>query len=260
MMKLKQLPHCPLMSGFSIASWNVHMGLHNDHAGARDTVNRGPLNAVVERCIEIDADVLVLQEARWWTGTPASDHDANGHAEQRSMIDAVAEAVGGTAHTYEGDRPNRYPVPWTIAVISRVPTTRLDDLALPSLWDRTRAMIRVRLDDHDLVLGGGHHDGIHSLLRQPGLWREQWRVMQAAAADNDVMVGDFNMWGPVMARNLPGLRRAVRARTWPAQRPHSQIDHILVNDRVEVVNGSVLPNMDSDHRPIKAMLRRRNRR
>ena len=27
---------------------------------------------------------------------------------------------------------------------------------------------------------------------------------------------------------LPGWRRAVRGRTWPASRPHSQIDHILV--------------------------------
>ena len=42
---------------------------------------------------------------------------------------------------------------------------------------------------------------------------------------------------------LPGWRRAVRGRTWPAGRPHSQIDHILVRaaDGTEVADSEVLP-------------------
>jgi endonuclease/exonuclease/phosphatase family metal-dependent hydrolase len=49
----------------------------------------------------------------------------------------------------------------------------------------------------------------------------------------------------------------VRGRTWPASRPHSQIDHILLrtNDGIEVVDHQVLPEVGSDHRPVRARLR-----
>ena len=53
---------------------------------------------------------------------------------------------------------------------------------------------------------------------------------------------------------LPGWRRAVRGRTWPASRPHSQIDHILVRPEIGVVNSAVLGDLGSDHRPVRATL------
>ena len=46
---------------FSIASWNVHLGVHNN----------GGRNDVVGRCRDLDADVLVLQES-WWYDEPDS--------------------------------------------------------------------------------------------------------------------------------------------------------------------------------------------
>jgi endonuclease/exonuclease/phosphatase family metal-dependent hydrolase len=54
---------------------------------------------------------------------------------------------------------------------------------------------------------------------------------------------------------LPGWRRAVFGRSWPAHRPHSQIDHVLVRDDVTVLSGEVLGATPSDHRPIRARLR-----
>ena len=39
--------------------------------------------------------------------------------------------------------------------------------------------------------------------------------------------GDFNCWRPLLRVLFPGWRTLARGRTWPAQRPHSQIDHIL---------------------------------
>ena len=69
-----------------------------------------------------------------------------------------------------------------------------------------------------------------------------------------VVAGDFNFWGPAVVRLLPGWKRAVLGRTYPAHRPHSQIDHILVNEHVEVLGGEVLPAMRSDHRPVRARL------
>jgi endonuclease/exonuclease/phosphatase family metal-dependent hydrolase len=70
-----------------------------------------------------------------------------------------------------------------------------------------------------------------------------------------VIVGDFNLWGPAVSAMLPGWRRAVRGRTWPAHRPHSQIDHVLVRDDVEVVDAEVLDEVGSDHRPVRVTLR-----
>jgi endonuclease/exonuclease/phosphatase family metal-dependent hydrolase len=51
------------------------------------------------------------------------------------------------------------------------------------------------------------------------------------------------------------LLRAVQGRTYPAHRPHSQIDHILVSPRLEVLESSVLDDMGSDHRAVRAVLR-----
>ena len=64
--------------------------------------------------------------------------------------------------------------------------------------------------------------------------------------------------GPGVTAFLPGWTRTVRGRTWPASRPHSQIDHILVRDGdagVEVLDSEVLPAVGSDHRPVRATLR-----
>jgi endonuclease/exonuclease/phosphatase family metal-dependent hydrolase len=70
-----------------------------------------------------------------------------------------------------------------------------------------------------------------------------------------VVAGDCNFWGPGVVSVLPGWRRALRGRTWPSARPHSQIDHVLVRDNVSAVSGEVLPMTPSDHRPVRARLR-----
>jgi endonuclease/exonuclease/phosphatase (EEP) superfamily protein YafD len=69
-----------------------------------------------------------------------------------------------------------------------------------------------------------------------------------------IVAGDFNLWGPGVVRLLPGWRRAVFGRTWPAHRPHSQIDHVLVNSAIESIESEVLPGFGSDHRAVKARL------
>ncbi len=64
----------------------------------------------------------------------------------------------------------------------------------------------------------------------------------------------MNTWGPLVRRFLPGWHRAVIGSTWPAWRPHSQIDHILCAGVARVVDGSVCPDFGSDHRPVRARL------
>jgi endonuclease/exonuclease/phosphatase family metal-dependent hydrolase len=66
------------------------------------------------------------------------------------------------------------------------------------------------------------------------------------------------MWSLVVHRDTRPLRPAVRGRTYNSKRPHSQIDHVLLNDRVEVMASEVLPDMGSDHRAIRATLQKRS--
>jgi endonuclease/exonuclease/phosphatase family metal-dependent hydrolase len=77
----------------------------------------------------------------------------------------------------------------------------------------------------------------------------------SAARPDAVLAGDMNTWSPVVSFFMPGWRRAVRGASWPAWRPHSQIDHILLRgSRLRAVSGSVLPDAGSDHRPVRAEL------
>jgi endonuclease/exonuclease/phosphatase (EEP) superfamily protein YafD len=70
-----------------------------------------------------------------------------------------------------------------------------------------------------------------------------------------VLAGDFNFWGPPIALMMRGWERPVRGRTYPAYRPHSQIDHVLVRGGIVGVSGEVLGETPSDHRPIRTRLR-----
>lgn len=66
-----------------------------------------------------------------------------------------------------------------------------------------------------------------------------------------VIAGDFNLWGWwVRAFLRKGYHRAVRARTWPAELPHSQIDHILVPDSIPLASGGICSPGFSDHRAL----------
>jgi endonuclease/exonuclease/phosphatase (EEP) superfamily protein YafD len=69
-----------------------------------------------------------------------------------------------------------------------------------------------------------------------------------------VLAGDMNMWGPPVTSYFPGWRRALRSRTWPAHRPHSQLDHVLVTSSVRVLDARVIPFTGSDHRPVVVRL------
>jgi len=60
----------------------------------------------------------------------------------------------------------------------------------------------------------------------------QYRQLNELAASLEpalptILAGDFNCWRPLLRVLLPGWRTLVRARTWPARFPHSQIDHVL---------------------------------
>ncbi|HSR86180.1 MAG TPA: endonuclease/exonuclease/phosphatase family protein [Streptosporangiaceae bacterium] len=68
-----------------------------------------------------------------------------------------------------------------------------------------------------------------------------------------VLAGDLNMPRPFAALSI-SYDATVRGKTWPASRPFFQLDHILVDQRIKVIQSQVLPPVGSDHLPIRARL------
>jgi endonuclease/exonuclease/phosphatase family metal-dependent hydrolase len=91
-----------------------------------------------------------------------------------------------------------------------------------------RALVVARMRDgarafHVLAVHGAHlSHGSHRLYQRVNA------LVDALEPDLPVLLGgDFNCWGPLLRLLLPGWRELAVARTWPASRPHSQIDHLL---------------------------------
>jgi endonuclease/exonuclease/phosphatase family metal-dependent hydrolase len=207
-----------------------------------------------------DADVLVVQEA-WWPDEGAA------------AVDLAAADAGATVHSASFGRGIVEPWPHIIsarphracgrigmAVVSR-PSARLVEMIpvgdVPGDPAFRRCALRVALD-----VDGDKLDliAVHLTSRLPYGPPVQIRNLRRrlpAPEERTVIVGDFNLWGPAVTAMLPGWQRAVRGRTWPAHRPHSQIDHVLVRDDVDVVDAAVLGEVGSDHRPVRVTLRLR---
>jgi endonuclease/exonuclease/phosphatase family metal-dependent hydrolase len=148
---------------------------------------------------------------------------------------------------------------WCLAVASRCPVQARRDLPLPrTIADPAGPRVAIQLS---VDVGGVTVDvvGLHTSSR---LWwgapfvQLRGLYPQLPASDRPAVVaGDFNLWGPGVERMVPGWHRTVRGRTYPSHRPHSQIDHVLVNDRLTCVSAEVVDDRQSDHRPVRARLR-----
>jgi len=204
---------------------------------------------------EFDSDVVVILES-WRT------------LDGRGILDALVddgyqvETADFSTLTISGRRA-RHAVPGEghvqVGICSRLPILARRDLPIGRIRRDpygTRAALMCTID-----VGGTEVDvvGVHvsSLLWWLGPMRHLHALRpQLPTIDRAVVVaGDCNLWGPGVVRMLPGWHRAVRGRTYPAHRPHSQIDHVLVRDNITVLSGEVLPATPSDHRPVRARLR-----
>lgn len=240
------------VDGFVVGTFNLHWGVDRD---AR------PFD-VLGACLALDPDVLVLQEA--WRP-----------ARGRAVVDELAAALGAVPHELplasdaNPARPRGLRVPagppgtCGLAVLSRLPVLARTDV------DLGRAPGDVIHRRHGLcvtVLPPGPPSaavpvtvaGVHASHRLWGSLPQLRRLdaaLEAVAAGPSIIAGDCNMWGTVIAPVLRTRRRAVRGATWPARRPHSQIDHIWISDGLEVLDGGVGPATGSDHRPVWARLR-----
>jgi endonuclease/exonuclease/phosphatase family metal-dependent hydrolase len=264
---------------FRVATFNAHAGVDG----------WGRPYDVVAACRLIDADVLVLEE-NW---APAEGQSLAGRVarelgyEIREHALASGRLAGphphadtrwmrsfdwrGRSHAIflDSERPftcrvagsSRFaaarPGHWGIAVLSRLPITATQVVELGRLArDRARRAALVVTVDTGLPLTV---IGTHMSHLTYGAPRQFVRLARAiepeVGARAAVLAGDMNLWGPPVDLLLPGWRRAVRAKTWPSWRPHSQVDHVLVRGPVSVLHGEVLEPVGSDHRPVRVTLR-----
>jgi endonuclease/exonuclease/phosphatase family metal-dependent hydrolase len=242
----------------TLGSFNLHMGRGSGGHAA-------PFYDVVAAAKEIDTDVLVLQEA--WV--PDAEDESGNVVEIATALGyevaatfAVARATCHDQVRLAGREGDVGDGDWQIAVLSRLPVIESRVIPLTPQLPRDpgrRALVTATIDTGD---NGRSRPftvvGTHMPLLKDPVWRLR-PAIRAALPPTDqpaAFAGDMNMWGWCIDRVAPaGWRRAVRGRTYPAHRPHSQTDHILVTPPVEVVESAVIRQVMSDHRPIRARLR-----
>ncbi len=143
---------------------------------------------------------------------------------------------------------------WGLALLTRLPIEeiRIEPLGRLPREKVRRALVVARLSDdgrpfYVLALHGAHISH--------GSYRHYHRINQIAASLEAgvpiILAGDFNCWRPLLRVLLPGWRSLVRARTWPARFPHSQIDHVLGRGPWRRLGGGA-SNGGSDHRALVA--------
>ena len=208
--------------------------------------------AVLER---LDADILVLPE----TWLP---HDGGGVVD-RLRANGYEVALDRWVTMKHGVLRPRLSSPgegwWCLAVASRLPVCTRRDLPLPRTYHdpaQPRAAIQLSIDVGGVVVDAvGLHTSSRLWYAAPFVHLNALRRQLPQADRPALLAGDFNLWGPWVDRFFPGWRRTVIGKTYPAHRPHSQIDHVLINRHLAYVNGEVVDDHHSDHRPVRVRLR-----
>ena len=132
--------------------------------------------------------------------------------------------------SHRRSQPVRETGDWGLGLFTRLPIISIEVIRLGRLPREKvrRALIVALLEDngqrfHALALHGAHLS--HG---SPLLYRRVARIADRLDPALPVLLaGDFNCWRPLLRVLLPGWTSLARAKTWPAPRPHSQIDHIL---------------------------------
>jgi endonuclease/exonuclease/phosphatase family metal-dependent hydrolase len=233
----------------TIASFNTHWG----------TDARGRPYDVGAAARSLGADVLVLQEVWRPHSGPAFIDDvvvATRLPIANEVVLAPDNMIGRPGRLPKQAR-GEPPGTWGIAVLTALPVRRTFDIDLGCppgdvVTRRAAACVEIQLDGRSLLIAGVHAS--HKLWGSPPQLRYLHRQLRDEPVPS-VIVGDCNMWGGLLRFLLPGRKRAVKGRTFPGHRPHSQIDHVWVPSDVEIVSGDVSGYLSSDHRAVRARLR-----
>ncbi len=263
------------------------MATFNLHAGMDGWGN--PFD-VVEACQALDADVLALQEVFCPLGSSSQAEEVASSLGYSNVELPLARAwhrrrpltqgKGWQQFGGRGNRPLRVGqhsvLPdevadfvegtWGLALLSRVPVVSTRAFEFGKLrrdfTHRGALQVELALDAGAAPAGGPRprHNfkalathAAHVTAGSPVHFNHLRRLLPEAEVPA-VAAGDMNLWGPPVTLMLPGWRRAVKGRTWPSWRPHSQPDHILVTAGVSVASGVVVRTGDSDHLAVRADL------
>jgi endonuclease/exonuclease/phosphatase family metal-dependent hydrolase len=259
-----------------VATFNLHAGVDG----------WGRPTQVLEHVVALDADVMILPEL--WRGE--GGHDFYGELRDRLAMNGafaplatgqrVTTGVGGRtwqpmlAHftgehglyfdehrsltkaqrTRRGDLGAVEHGQWGLGLLTRL---AIEDIRVETL-DRLprekvrRAFIVARLNDRGRSF---YVIAVHGAHLSHGSYRQYRRISKFVdSLDPSVpilLAGDFNCWRPLLRTLLPGWTSMVRARTWPARMPHSQIDHILTRGPWQSLGGFASDG-GSDHRALVA--------
>jgi endonuclease/exonuclease/phosphatase family metal-dependent hydrolase len=225
-----------------LASLNLHGGRRAD----------GTPFDVAAACRELQADMVVVQEAWWPAGRPdpvAEAARALGHRILR------ADLVAGTNLRRLGIAADAGRGHWGLAVLTALPVTGYEVADLGPTpgekMSRTAQLVTVTTPDGTSLRVVNTHL-TYRLFSPVQLVRLTRRL--AAGPAPTVIAGDLNMPGPVSGLAV-GYSPAVNGRTYPAHRPLLQLDQMLISGAVRASDGRVLPPVGSDHLPIRACLR-----
>ncbi|MGN6173460.1 MAG: endonuclease/exonuclease/phosphatase family protein [Streptosporangiaceae bacterium] len=225
-----------------LASMNLHGGRRVD----------GTPFDVVAACRQLQADVIVLQEA-WW---PAGQPDPVAEAAQALGAWAIrADLLADTQLRSLRIAPDDGPGRWGLAVLTALPVTGYEVVDLGRApgdeFSRAAQLVTVTTPAGDSLRVANAHLTFR-LLSPLQLVRLARHL--AVSTVPTVIAGDLNLPGPVSGVAV-GYSPAVQGRTFPADRPLVQLDHRLTGGAVRSGDGEVLPPAGSDHLPIRACLR-----
>ena len=238
----------PGAGAISIASLNLRFGI--------DPRTEQPFD-VTAAIRALDSDVVALQEV-WRPKRGDAAHEVAARALGYRSIDLqLPRAHNKSSPPHVREHDGMHGTWWGVSLLSRLPILDHDALDFRPIRldaaDRRALVARLDLGDRRTLR-----------IVTPHLTYRLWashvhlRALARAASEWNgptVILGDFNMWGPIVGHFLPDWRRPVRGRTWPAHRPHSQIDHVLVSPEFAATEATVLPEVGSDHRPVRVRLR-----
>ncbi|MDE3031707.1 MAG: endonuclease/exonuclease/phosphatase family protein [Acidobacteriota bacterium] len=154
--------------------------------------------------------------------------------------------------THRGRRRAIETGDWGLGLFTTLPIETIETRPLGRLPREKvrRALVIARLDLKGRPIHVVAVHGSHLSHGSPVLYRRVTRIVESLDPTIPIILGgDFNCWRPLLRVLLPGWRTLARARTWPAGRPHSQIDHLLGRGPWRTL-GAGASDGGSDHRAL----------
>ncbi len=212
---------------------------------------------------QLEADVICLQES-WLPaesddGGPATDAIAEAAAKLEAEVFRTVLA-NPQGLNLAGVPPTSIGGELAIAVLTALPVVHYEIIELGrapgDIVPRCGQVVILDLGDGITVRVVNTHL-THRLTSPLQLRALQRRLRDDALLTGripTIVAGDLNMPRTLAAMSI-NYDVTVRGKTWPANRPFLQLDHILRDQRVKVIQSQVLPNVGSDHLPVRARLR-----